>query len=148
MGKRERRCEERFFLLTSSCDVDDELMNDNNDDDVDVGEVDGMGWGERMRWQDTDTAGEREEGTGQRDVIGGEGADANRRSHSTSALVRYVAGPRFLINNNATTTQYSAVDNPQPGRPVSVRMIRHCLYEVQRQYCLSLSQHLANAGPL
>lgn len=27
-------------------------MNDNNDDDVDVGEVDGMGWGERMRWQD------------------------------------------------------------------------------------------------
>lgn len=39
------------------------LMNDNNDDDVDVGEVDGMGWdGERgCVGTDTDTAGERRE---------------------------------------------------------------------------------------
>jgi hypothetical protein len=62
-----------------------------------------MGWGEdalarhRHGWN-----GWRAEGTGQRDVIGGEGADANRRSYSTSALARYVAGPRFLINNNHT----------------------------------------------
>jgi hypothetical protein len=57
MGKRERRCEERFFLLTI---VAKSMMNDNNDDDVDVGEVDGMGWGERgCVGTDTDTAGER-----------------------------------------------------------------------------------------
>lgn len=74
------------------------MMNDNNDDDVDVGEVDGMGWGERMRWH---RHGWRAEGTGQRDVIGGEGARM-QIGHLTARqpLVRYVAGPRFLINND------------------------------------------------
>jgi hypothetical protein len=107
MGKRERRCEKRFFLLTI---VAMSMMNDNNDDDVDVGEVDGMGWGERMRWH---RHGWRAEGTGQRDVIGGEGArmqigDLTARQ----PLVRYVAGPRFLINNNHPNIQPSTTRNP------------------------------------
>jgi hypothetical protein len=144
MGKRERRCEKRFFLLTM---VAMSMMNDNNDDDVDVGEVDGMGWGERMRWH-RHRHGWRAEGTGQRDVIGGEDADANRRSHSTSALVRYVAGPRFLINNNHTIFSRRQPATRASGIGPHDKTLSACLYEVSMQCCLSLSSHLANAGLL
>jgi hypothetical protein len=53
------------------------MMNDNNDDDVDVGEVDGMGWGERGCVGKTQTRLESG-GDGTAGCDWGEGADANR----------------------------------------------------------------------
>jgi hypothetical protein len=88
------------------------LMNDNNDDDVDVGEVDGMGWDGERGCVGKTRHGRRAEGTGQRDVIGGEDADANRRSHSTSAS-RSLCGRTEIPNQQQPhNIQPSTTRNP------------------------------------